>query len=119
MKQMNPRDLQQQVTILGWLDIVSNALFLAVGGFVFVLLIGIGAASGEAEAMRILRVLGTAVGLLLAALAVPGPAAGYGLLKHKPWARILAIVVGVLSLLIFRWAPRLAFTPSGCLHSRP
>ena len=101
MNQMNPRDLQQHVTILGWLYVVSHALFLVMGGFVFILLTGIGAASGEAEATRILGVVGTAVGLLLAALAVPGLAAGYGLLKHKPWARILAIVVGVLGLVNF------------------
>ena len=43
----------------------------------------------------------TAVGLLLATLSLPGLAAGYGLLKHQPWARILAIVVGILSLLNF------------------
>jgi len=41
------------------------------------------------------------VGLLLSALALPGLVAGYGLLTHKPWARVLAIVIGILSLLNF------------------
>ena len=57
--------------------------------------------SAPAEAARILPIVGISVGLLLAALALPGLAAGYGLLRHKPWARILAFVVGVLSLLNF------------------
>jgi hypothetical protein len=101
MNEIMQHDVPQHVTILGWLYIVSHTLFLVVGGFVFLLLVGIGAASGEAEAARILPVVGMAVGLLLAALALPGLAAGYGLLKHKPWARILAIVVGILGLINF------------------
>ena len=95
------RDVPQHVMILGWLYTVGHALFLAVGGFIFLLLAGVGAASGDPEAARILPIVGMAVGLLLAALALPGLIAGYGLLTHKPWARILAIVVGILSLLNF------------------
>ncbi|HEX6291028.1 MAG TPA: hypothetical protein VFZ66_17715 [Herpetosiphonaceae bacterium] len=95
---MNVREVQQHVTILGWLYIIGHALFLVVGGFVFVLLTGIGVASGEPEARTVLSIVGTSIGLLLAALALPGMLAGYGLLKHRPWARVLAIVVGVLGL---------------------
>ena len=46
-------------------------------------------------------VVGTAVGLLFAALGIPGVVAGYGLLTKKPWARVLTIVVGILSLVNF------------------
>lgn len=98
MNSMNVREVQQHVTILGWLYIIGHALFLVVGGFVFVLLTGIGVASGEPEARTVLSIVGTSIGLLLAALALPGMLAGYGLLKHRPWARVLAIVVGVLGL---------------------
>jgi hypothetical protein len=99
MNAMNQRDVQQHITILSWLYLVGHALFLVVGVFVFLLLAGIGVATGEAEAMTVLGVVGTAVGLLLAGLAIPGLLAGYGLLSRKPWARILAIVVGILGLL--------------------
>jgi hypothetical protein len=98
---MNPRELQQHVTILGWLYLVGHALFLVIGGFVFILLTGIAAVSGEREAMAVLGIVGTSVGLLLAALAVPGLLAGYGLLTRKPWARVLTLVVGILSLVNF------------------
>lgn len=98
MNQMGERELQQHIVILGWLYIVGHALLLVVGAFVFFLLTGIGVATGEAEAAGVLGVVGTSVGLLLTALGLPGVLAGYGLLRHRPWARVLAIVVGVLGL---------------------
>src|SRR5689334_19350007 len=101
MNQMNERDLQQHVQILGWLLMVSNAVFLGIGAFVFVLLTSIGAVSGDQTAWAVLSVVGTSVGLLLALLALPGMAAGYGLLKGRSWGRVLAIVVAILSLLNF------------------
>jgi hypothetical protein len=101
MNAMDQRDVQQHITILGWLYLVGHAIFLVIGAFVFLLLTGIGVATGEAEAMTVLGVVGTSVGLLLAALAVPGLLAGYGLLSRKPWARILAVVVGILGLVNF------------------
>jgi hypothetical protein len=101
MNDLNQRDLQQHVTILGWLYIVGHAVFLAIGAFVFLLLVGLAPVTGEPEPMWILGVVGTAIGLLFAALGVPGLLAGYGLLTKKPWARVLAIVVGILSLVNF------------------
>jgi hypothetical protein len=101
MNQMNERDLQQHVSILGWLYVVSNAVFLMIGAFVFLLLIGIAPVTREPEPMWILGLVGTTVGLLMAALGLPGLLAGYGLLKRRPWARVLAMVVGILSLINF------------------
>ena len=101
MSEMNQRDLQQHITILGWLYVVGHAVFLAIGTFVFLLLIGLVPVTGEPEPMWILGVVGTAIGLLFAALGVPGLLAGYGLLTKKPWARVLAMVVGILSLVNF------------------
>jgi len=94
-------DVEQHVTILGWLYVIGNALLLMIAAFVFVLLTGIGLALPDPVARSILPVIGPAIGLLLAALALPGLAAGYGLLTRKPWARVLAIVVGILGLLNF------------------
>jgi hypothetical protein len=94
-------DIQQHVTILGWLYIIGHGLFLAIGMFLFFLLTGIGLAVDDMEARSVLLVVGPSLGLLLSALALPGLAAGYGLITRKPWARVVAIVVGVLSLLNF------------------
>ena len=99
MKQLNEQQLQLHVPVVGWLLIVGHAIFLLVGVFVFLLLTGIGIASGDREATAILGIVGTAVGLLLIALSIPGLIAGAGLLARKSWARILAIVVGILGLI--------------------
>ena len=98
MNNLSVRDMEQHLPILGWLLIVGNALFLAMGVFVFILLTGIGAVSGDAEAMSILAIVGTSVALLMTVMALPGIIAGYGLLKRRSWGRVLAIVVAVLSL---------------------
>ncbi|MCG8351258.1 MAG: hypothetical protein MI924_26095 [Chloroflexales bacterium] len=101
MNQMSQQDLQQHVTILGWLHIIGHALFLIIGLFIFTLLTGIGAFTGDPEAVAILSVVGTLVGALLAILGIPGILAGYGLLKRRSWGRYLAIVIGILNLVNF------------------
>ena len=98
MNSLNQRQLQLHVPVVGWLLIVGHAIFVLVGVFVFVLLTGIGVATGEREAVAVLSTVGTAVGLLLVVLGIPGLVAGAGLLARQSWARILAIVVGILGL---------------------
>ena len=101
MNQLNQQQLQQHITVLGWLHIIGNFLFLLIGCFVFLLLSTIGAVSGDQQAVVILSMVGTFVAILLTTLGLPGIVAGFGLLGHKPWARYLAIVVGILSLFNF------------------
>ena len=98
---MNAKDMRTHVTILGWLNIASGILFLVVGAFVFLLLTGIGAVSGEAEAFAVLSVVGSFVGFIMLVLALPSVVAGAGLLKGKNWARILAIILAVFNLMNF------------------
>ena len=86
MKSMTIPQVEQHVTILGWLYIVSNVVLLLVGGFILLLLTTIGAVSGDAEAMAILSIVGFGVGALSAMLSIPGLVAGAGLLAHKAWA---------------------------------
>jgi hypothetical protein len=101
MNHIDERQIGQHIMILGWLHIVGSAIFLAIAAFVFVLLTGIGFASGDAEAVTVLTIVGTSVGVFLSLLALPGIAAGIGLLMHKSWGQILAIVVGILNLINF------------------
>jgi hypothetical protein len=101
MNHLDQSELQLHVTILGWLLIAGHAILLLVGILGFLLLTGIGVASGDSQAMAILGVVGTVGGLFFAALAIPGLLAGYGLLTRKFWGRILAIIVGVLGLINF------------------
>ena len=97
---MNTKQIEQHVPVLGGIHLVGGAFFVVIGLFVFFLLSGIGVAvAGEDPiAPRVLITVGTAVGALLFMLGLPGIVAGYGLLKRRPWARGLAIVVGILNL---------------------
>src|SRR5436190_8953224 len=69
--------------------------------FLFFLLAGIGIASRDTQAVTVLSTVGTSVGALLLLLAIPGIVAGIGLLMHKSWGRILAIVMGILNVINF------------------
>jgi hypothetical protein len=93
--------LQQHVNILGWLFIAEHVILLLVAAFVFVLLVGIGAVSRDPDAFTVLGIVGTLVGLFLAALSLPGILAGVGLLRRRAWGRYLALVVGILGLINF------------------
>ncbi len=42
-----------------------------------------------------------AIGLLISGYAIAGVIAGWGLMAHRPWARMLAIVLGCISLIHF------------------
>lgn len=101
MNQLNERDLDLHVKIVGWLYILGNAIFLVVGITGFIFLTGIGAVSGDTEAVKVLGFIGSVGVLFFGALAVPGIVAGVGLLKQRNWGRLLALVVGFLGLFAF------------------
>jgi hypothetical protein len=101
MNQIDERQIGQHIKIVGWLHIIGSAFSLAIGVFVFYLLTGIGVVSGDAQAVAVLSIVGTGVGAFLSLLALPDIASGIGLLMHKSWGQILAIVVGILNLINF------------------
>ena len=101
MNRLGERELQLHVSILGWLYIAANALFLLFAAIAIGLVPFIGTFAEEPETTVLVSVLGTAFGLLMIILGLPGIVAGYGLLKRKPWARVLTLVLGVLGLVNF------------------
>jgi hypothetical protein len=63
-------------------------------------IVGMTADSGDAAvAIPVLGIAGTALGMMLLVLALPGLLTGWGLLNYKPWARLLGIVLSVINLL--------------------
>ena len=96
------------VKVLGVLFLVLSGLGLLVGVF---LLIAVGGAAGlvgatapaedAALALPIIGITGTALAVMILVLSLPGVLAGWGLLKYRPWARVLAIVLAALNLLNF------------------
>ena len=96
----DPNRLPRHLHILGVLWIIIGSLFLIPS----IVLMALGGVShlyipGEVAIARtlgplVLSVIG-GIFLLLAAL---GVLVGWGLMKHQPWARIAAIVLGIMSL---------------------
>ena len=127
MQQLDaPDDVHQHVTVVAWLFVVGNAVFLAIGAFLFLLLTGIGLSVDDVEARSILLVVGPAVSMLLVILAAPGLLAGYGLLRRQSWGRVLAIVVAILGMVNFplgtaigAYALWVLFSPAAHEYLRP
>lgn len=97
--------MEKHVTVTGILRIGFGALGILVAVIVFVVLVGSGAialiAEGDPEVLPILTIVGSTVSAFVIVLSVPGIVAGIGLLKHKPWARYLAMVLAALDLFNF------------------
>jgi hypothetical protein len=101
MTNVDEKQMSMHVTLLGWIMIVLHAITLLIAGFIFVLLVGVGMVSSDAEALRILTIVATFVAGVLTVLALPGVLAGIGLLAHKKWGRILALIVALFGLINF------------------
>ena len=99
--------MQQHVKILGVIHIVMGGLCVLIGLVVMIVflfggaLATVGAAHDPDAAIAgpVLGLIGGFLFFLIAVLAVPGIIAGVGLLKYRPWARILTIVLSALQLI--------------------
>ena len=90
--------MKAQIELVAILHLVFSGIGILIAIACFVLLSGIGWISGDATAMGVLGITGLLVALFLGVVSIPGIIAGIGLLKLKPWARILAIIVSCLDL---------------------
>jgi hypothetical protein len=93
--------MTQHVKILGWCFIIYHCLMLLLGLFLFFIIGGAGVLSGDRQAMLVTGAVGTFLAGIFIVLALPGLITGFGLLKFRPWARILGIVLGALHLFAF------------------
>ena len=90
--------MKAQIELVGILHIVYSSIGILIAIACFVLLSGIGWISGDETAMGVLGLIGLLIAFFIGIASIPGIIAGIGLLKLKPWARILAIVVSCLDL---------------------
>jgi hypothetical protein len=96
--------MDTHVKVLAALFIIFGALGTLAGlGFMALLgAIGIAGAASDPDAwmaLPILGITGAALGAFLLAVSLPGIIAGIGLLRFRPWARILTIVLSALNLM--------------------
>lgn len=101
MNKQTYESMEQHITLLGWLYVALNILLILIAGFVFMMMMVAGAASGDAEAVRVMPIIATTIGGFLTLLALPGILTGIGLLKRKPWARIAAAILAIINLTNF------------------
>lgn len=98
---MRSKDWELHISILGWLYILGNIIYLLIGGVGLIFLTGIGIVSHDPEAVQVLSFIGGIGFVFFTVLAIPGLIAGVGLLKRQSWARILALVLAILGLVNF------------------
>jgi len=101
MDMLSRRDLETHITLVGWLQIVYSVMWLLAGGFLAALILGVGTATRDPVAYRIMAVTASTLGGLLFVLSVPGLVAGFGLLHRDSWSRIMALVLAVFQLAAF------------------
>ncbi len=93
--------MRDQVNVLGWLFIAFGVITIIVALCVFAIVTGSGMASGDHTAVLITGTVGTAILVFLIILALPNLITGWGLLKLRPWARILALILAALHVFAF------------------
>ncbi|HSF83149.1 MAG TPA: hypothetical protein VLA49_18065 [Anaerolineales bacterium] len=93
--------MEIHVKVIGWLYIVLGILGVLGAALLFILVAGGGLISGDEIAIQVTTLVGLILGGLFVLLSVPGIIVGAGLIQFQPWARILALVLGLLNLLAF------------------
>ena len=99
---MTENRMEKHVTLVAAINIGFGIL-----GVIFALFVFFGVMLGNAfiddyEVRKILPLIGTVVALFLLVTSIPEIIGGFGLLKRRPWARILILIVACLDLL---WIP--------------
>ena len=93
--------IEKHLTLLSIIQITLSAIGMLFGLALFLILSSIGVFVGEDEAAFILPLIGAILGGLIVISSSAGLIGGIGLLKRKPWSRIVLIIVSVLDLLNF------------------
>lgn len=89
----------KHITIIAILNIARGGFLFFLGLIGFIVLTAIGAISGDSIAMGVLGLIGLVAILIMTFIGLPSIIAGVGLLRRREWGRILALVVGFLSLI--------------------
>ena len=108
--------METHVRILAAFHIIFGLLGL-VGALAILLIFGGGAAAASFAttqdpdawvALPLIGIIGGVLFLIALTLSIPGIITGWGLLKLRPWSRILGIVLSVLQLVNFPFGTLLA-----------
>ena len=93
--------MKQHISLVAALNIGFGIIRLLIGLVIMVILSTAGFISGDAGAMTITTLVGIIIALFFSIKSVPEILGGFGLLKRKPWARIVIIIIGCVDLIEF------------------
>ena len=99
---MTENRMEKHVTLVAVLNIGFGILGVLTAIFVLIGMIVANIYVEDYDARKIIPIAGTAVFLFLLITSIPEIIGGFGLLKRRPWARILILIVACLDLL---WIP--------------
>lgn len=91
--------MEKHLKILGILYVFSGTMFLLGALFFGVMFTGAGLMFGDLGAFALFSGLGALGGGLFVLAGLPSIVGGIGLLRRRPWARMLVMVVAVLQIL--------------------
>jgi len=90
--------METHIKVISWLYIILGGLGLLGAAILILLVAGGGLISGDQTAILVTTLVSVILGGAIILISVPGIIAGIGLLRYRPWARILALVLGILNL---------------------
>lgn len=90
--------MQKHVTVVGAVHIGYAAWGVLWAVIIFILLALIGPITGDETAKAILTTVACIIPGVLLAVAIPGIVGGIGVLRLRPWARYMVLVISVLAL---------------------
>jgi len=96
------------VKVIAWLHIIFGLFTACIALLVFGGVVVGSMFSGSVMGMIGGSILGSFLGLFLGLRGAVGIIAGWGLLTLRPWARILTIVLAILSIFSFPWGTALS-----------
>ena len=99
MKEEDGMNMEKHVTFVAVINIAFGFLGIFIGLVLFIVLIGTGIISHDPEAMKITTIVGVAIACFLILTSIPEIIGGFGLLKRRPWARVLILVIAVMDLM--------------------
>ncbi len=93
--------MEKHINIVASLHIALSILGILIGISFFAVFYYVGEFSHDQQAQFILSIISRVLVGFVVILSIPGLVAGIGLFKRKEWARILALIISVISLLNF------------------
>lgn len=91
--------MEKHLTLVAALNIGFGFLGVLLALILFIVLVGAGIISGDTQALTITSIVGSALGFFFLVLSIPEIIGGFGLLKRKPWARTLVLIIACVDLI--------------------